>query len=109
MKLNEFVSASEQQKLDELVPAALGALARGATALGGAAVKGAQAVGGAVASGASKLASLAGKAATPTGAAAQQQANKADPAQQQQQLGPIDIINAIKDPKVAMQLKAMSF
>lgn len=107
MKLNEFVSESEQQQLDELVPAVLGALAKGAAAVGSAAVKGGAQLARSVGTGIAKTAgSLSGAAATPTGAAAQQAAD-AQQGQDQQAIGPIDIINAIKDPKVAMQLKAM--
>jgi hypothetical protein len=113
-------------RVDEFAPA-LAAIAKGAQALGGAAVKGAQAVGGAlaktaqsagstIATGAEKVggavankvgAALTGTPATPTGGAAQAQAQQAAPGAQQQTLGAVDIVNALKDPQVASQLKAM--
>ena len=120
MRLDEITSEKEKQKLDEILP--LAALGAGAAALGGAAlkggaalargagtaiVKGAQAVGGVVKQGAKAIGgALTGAAATPTGGAAQAQAQQADPAAQQT-LGAIDIVNALKDPQVALQLKAM--
>lgn len=97
-------------RIDEFAPA-LAAIAKGAQAVGGALSKGAQAAGGAIAKAAGGVANkvggaLAGSPATPTGGAAQAQAQQADPAAQQA-LGAIDIVNALKDPKIAMQLKAM--
>ena len=97
-------------RIDEFAPA-LAAIAKGAQAVGGALSKGAQAAGGAIAKSAGGVANkvggaLAGSPATPTGGAAQAQAQQADPAAQQA-LGAIDIVNALKDPKIAMQLKAM--
>ena len=90
-------------RIDEFAPA-LAAIAKGAQAVGGVLAKGAKAAGGAIAN---KVgAALAGEPATPTGGAAQAQAQQADPAAQQA-LGAIDIVNALKDPKIAMQLKAM--
>lgn len=111
-------------RVDEFAPA-LAAIAKGAQALGGAAVKGAQAVGGAlaktaqsagstIATGAEKVggavankvgAALTGTPATPTGGAAQAQAQQADPSAKEP--GAMDIVNALKDPKVAQQMKAM--
>jgi hypothetical protein len=109
MKLTEFTSVNEQQQLDELLPAVgmgLAALARSAATGGGAAL--AKGAGALAAKGSSTLAkpagTLAGKPATPTGQAAQNTAAAAEPGTQ---MGPIDIINAIKDPKIAQQLKAM--
>lgn len=88
-------------RIDEFAPA-LAAIAKGAQAVGGALAKGAKTVGTAVAN---KVgAALTGEPATPTGGAAQAQAGQTDP---QQAPGAMDIVNAIKDPKVAMQLKAM--
>ena len=90
-------------RIDEFAPA-LAAIAKGAQAVGGVLAKGAKAAGGAIAN---KVgAALAGEPATPTGGAAQAQAQQADPAAQQA-LGAIDIVNALKDPKIALQLKAM--
>ena len=83
-------------RIDEFAPA-LAAIAKGAQAVGSTLAKGAQAAGGAMAN---KVgAALSGKPATSTGGAAQAQA--------QQALGAIDIVNALKDPNIAMQLKAM--
>ena len=99
-------------RIDEFAPA-LAAIAKGAQAVGGVLAKGAKTAGGAIANKvggaiANKVgAALAGEPATPTGGAAQAQAQQTDPAAQQQALGAIDIVNAIKDPQVAMQLKAM--
>ena len=84
-------------RVDEFAPA-LAAIAKGAQAVGGALAKGAQAAGGAIANKVGTA--LSGKPATSTGGAAQDQA-------QQQTLGAIDIVNALKDPQVALQLKAM--
>jgi len=89
-------------RIDEFAPA-LAAIAKGAQAVGGTLAKGAKAVGTTVAN---KVGSaLTGEPATPTGGAAQAQAQQADPAAAAP--GAIDIVNALKDPKVAMQLKAM--
>jgi len=113
-------------RIDEFAPA-LAAIAKGAQALGGAAVKGAQAAGGAIAkaaqsagstiaTGAEKVggavankvgAALTGTPATPTGGAAQAQAQQAAPGAAEQEPGAMDIVNALKDPKVAQQMKAM--
>jgi hypothetical protein len=79
-------------RVDEFAPA-LAAIAKGAQAVGGALAKGASTVANKVGG------ALSGTPATATGGQAQAQA--------QQALGAIDIVNAIKDPKVAMQLKAM--
>ena len=96
-------------RIDEFAPA-LAAIANGAQAVGGTLAKGAQAAGGAIAKTASSVANkvgsaLTGEPASPTGGAAQAQAQQADPAAQAP--GAIDIVNALKDPKIAMQLKAM--
>ena len=96
-------------RIDEFAPA-LAAIAKGAQAVGGTLAKGAQAAGGAIAKAAGSVANkvgsaLTGEPASPTGGAAQAQAVKSDPAAQA--LGAIDIVNALKDPKIAMQLKAM--
>jgi hypothetical protein len=80
----------------------LAALAKGAQATGGGLAKAAQAATSTLAKGAQ---SIAGKAATPTGQAAQTTATGGGA--QQAELGPIDIINAIKDPKIAQQLQTM--
>jgi len=136
MRLNEFVSEKEKQKLDEILPVlAVGAgmLARGAAAAGGAALRGgsalAKAAGSALSKGASsagtaiskaassagtaisKGASSAGKAlggvpATPTGAAAAGAARAAQAAPAAAP-GAMDIITALQDPKVAQQMKTM--
>lgn len=98
-------------KIDEFAPA-LAAIAKSAQTLGSAAVKGVSATGGAIAKAAQTAGSAIGKTsnaltgtpATPTGGAAQAQAQQAEP---QQAMGAVDIVNAIKDPKVAMQLKTM--
>ena len=96
-------------RIDEFAPA-LAAIAKGAQAVGGTLAKGAQAAGGAIAKTASSVANkvgsaLTGEPASPTGGAAQAQAQQADPVAQAP--GAIDIVNALKDPKIAMQLKAM--
>ena len=101
-------------KLNEFAPA-LAAIAKGAQALGGAAVKGAQAAGGVLSKAAQTVGTavankaagtLTGTPASPTGGAAQAAAQQAAPSAQQA-LGAMDIVNAIKDPQVALQLKAM--
>jgi hypothetical protein len=118
MRLDEIISEKEKQQLDEILP--LAALGAGAAALGGAALKGgaalargagaaiakgAQAVGGAVKQGVKAVGgALTGEPASPTGGAAQAAAQQAEP---QQAMGAIDIVNALKDPKIAMQMKAM--
>jgi hypothetical protein len=123
MRLDEITSEKEKQQLDEILPvlaAGAGMLARGAAAAGSAALKGgaalargagsalskgASAVGGALSKGASAVGgALAGEPASPTGVAAQAAAQQAEP---QQSMGAIDIVNALKDPKIAMQMKAM--
>ena len=100
-------------RVDEFAPA-LAAIAKGAQAVGGAVAKGAQAVGGALANTAKTVGTavankaagtLTGTPATPTGGAAQAQTQQDAP--QQQALGAMDIVNALKDPQVALQLKAM--
>ena len=100
-------------RVDEFAPA-LAAIAKGAQAVGGAVAKGAQAVGGALANTAQTVrtavannaaGTVTGTPATPTGSAAQAQTQQAAP--QQQTLGAMDIVNALKDPQVALQLKAM--
>lgn len=96
-------------RIDEFAPA-LAAIAKGAQAVGGTLAKGAQAAGGAIAKAAGGVANkvggaLTGEPATPTGGAAQAQAQQADPAAQA--MGAMDIVNALKDPKIAMQMKAM--
>ena len=102
-------------KLDEFAPA-LAAIAKGAQAVGGAMSKGAQAAGSALANTAKTVGTavankaagtLTGTPATPTGGAAQAQAQQAAPGAQQQSRGAMDIVNALKDPQVALQLKAM--
>ena len=96
-------------RIDEFAPA-LAAIAKGAQAVGGTLAKGVQAAGGAIAKAAGGVANkvggaLTGEPATPTGGAAQAQAQQADPAAQA--MGAMDIVNALKDPKIAMQMKAM--
>jgi hypothetical protein len=95
-------------RIDEFAPA-LAAIAKGAQAVGSTLAKGAQAAGGAITKAASSVANTAGKAlagepASPTGGAAQAAAQQDEP---QQAMGAIDIVNALKDPKIAMQMKAM--
>lgn len=96
-------------RIDEFAPA-LAAIAKGAQAVGGTLAKGAQAAGGTIAKAAGSVANkvgsaLSGEPASPTGGAAQSQAAKSDPVAQAP--GAIDIVNALKDPKIAMQMKAM--
>lgn len=107
MKLNEI--AQNDRQLDEIlpvlaaVPAVAGAVVRGGAML---AARGAAAVGRGVAKGAQALGgALTGTPATSTGGAALAQAVKSYPAAQAP--GAIDIVNALKDPKIAMQMKAM--
>jgi hypothetical protein len=95
-------------RIDEFAPA-LAAIAKGAQAVGGTLAKGAQAAGGAIAKAAGSVANkvggaLTGEPASPTGGAAQAQAQQDEP---QQAMGAVDIVNALKDPKIAMQMKAM--
>lgn len=99
-------------KINEFSPA-LAAIAKGAQTLSGMGARGVSATGGAIANAAQAAGSaiagkpsgvIAGTPATATGGAAQAQAQKAEP---QQAMGAIDVVNAIKDPKVAMQLKTM--
>jgi hypothetical protein len=98
----------------------LAALAKGAQATGGGLAKAAQAATSTLAKDAQ---AIAGKAATPTGQAAQTtatgqtaqttatgqtaQTTATGGGAQQAELGPIDVINAIKDPKIAQQLQTM--
>lgn len=96
-------------RIDEFAPA-LAAIAKGAQAVGGVLAKGAKAAGGAITKAAGSVANkvgsaLSGEPATPTGGAAQAQAQQDDPAAQAP--GAIDIVNALKDPKIAQQMKAM--
>jgi hypothetical protein len=96
-------------RIDEFAPA-LAAIAKGAQAVGSTLAKGAQAAGGAITKAASSVANkvggaLTGEPASPTGGAAQAQAQQADPAAHEP--GAMDIVNALKDPKVAQQMKAM--
>lgn len=112
MKLNEFTSEREQQKLDELLPLAAlaplaGAALRGGAAaakgIGSLAAKGAQAAGQAVKS----VGQTVGKAASSVGSNVSKAAGNIAAAAGDSEIGPLDIINAIKDPKVSQQLKVM--
>ena len=96
MRLNEFAP-----ELMELAPPPLAPTKPGAPSATGGAYSAKPAA--PAAPGAQKP--LTGTPATPAGAAAQAQAQQAAP--QQQTLGAVDIVNALKDPQVALQLKAM--
>jgi hypothetical protein len=95
-------------RIDEFAPA-LAAIAKGAQAVGSTLAKGAKTVGAAVANKVGSVANAAGKAlagepASPTGGAAQASAQQDEP---QQAMGAMDIVSALKDPKIAQQMKAM--
>lgn len=112
MKLNEFTSEREQQKLDELLPLAAlaplaGAALRGGAALGGAALRGGAAAAKGIGNLAVKGAQAAGNAVKSAGQAASKAVGNIAAAGGDGEIGPVDIINAIKDPKVAQQLKAL--
>jgi hypothetical protein len=109
VRFKEFGS-KKNQKVDEFIPALIGAarlagtvgtIAKGAAAVGGAALKGAQAVGGMVSKGAQAAASAAGKMTDAGKTATMQQ-------QQRDMANTLKVGNTVSHPKMGdLKIKAV--